>query len=592
MSKYQPVSRISSPSWQLWATIVQICSSTFLMIRYGSASSVLYWGFSIITFILVWMYETARRSGDTRRAGYIIWGGSLTMGVLLPLLWAPFTPVALLCIMGGLIHLLAPGTTNRSGAKSGILISFLAVLWTLFVFETTQLGMPMHRLEMFSYVDADLRRILITAGFNGEWFAGRSIMGTSIFVAFAMLYATDMTQRLRSFRWHLDRTIVDLQESNHRQRTLQESLERQLNEQTQLLEINRIVNSTNQLPELLQILLQQLGKMVTYDRALITLLQNEKVQMISHAGSEIDASDWITAAATLPKIASTAIKRNAPLNIADLNQVAPSLFGACIVAPMIVRGDMIGVCVIQHNQCGLYDEHDVQICAALAGHAAAAVDSVRLRDAAARARVIHERVRLARNLHDSVLQAIFGVFLGIRTTLGRISQAPAQARDALQYSSDLAGSALANMRTLIFTLRPETLLQDGLVAALQSLVDNLRPHYPAQMQTNLPDAEPDLPLGAREALYRATSELMQHALMRFQCRTLRLTLRQSPGDVRVELEILSDENARRMADDPLTFQEIHAQIAEVDGRMNIEDAPSDGRTACRRICIVIPTSID
>jgi signal transduction histidine kinase len=70
--------------------------------------------------------------------------------------------------------------------------------------------------------------------------------------------------------------------------------------------------------------------------------------------------------------------------------------------------------------------------------------------------VLAERSRLARELHESVSQSLYGIVLGTRTALEQIDDAPEAARTALHYSVDLAHSTLAEMRSLIFSMRPNS----------------------------------------------------------------------------------------------------------------------------------------
>ena len=79
-----------------------------------------------------------------------------------------------------------------------------------------------------------------------------------------------------------------------------------------------------------------------------------------------------------------------------------------------------------------------------------------------------ERARLAQELHDSVTQALFSMTLTTRSVELLIDRDPAAARQMLGELRELEREALAEMRALIFELRPANLEQDGLVQALQT----------------------------------------------------------------------------------------------------------------------------
>ena len=79
-----------------------------------------------------------------------------------------------------------------------------------------------------------------------------------------------------------------------------------------------------------------------------------------------------------------------------------------------------------------------------------------------------ERAHLARELHDSVTQALFSMTLVSRSVELLLDRDPEAARAQLAQLRDLQREALAEMRALIFELRPGNLEQDGLSRALRT----------------------------------------------------------------------------------------------------------------------------
>ena len=134
-----------------------------------------------------------------------------------------------------------------------------------------------------------------------------------------------------------------------------------------------------------------------------------------------------------------------------------------------------------------------------------------LRNQAAELAASQERAHLARELHDSVTQALFSMGLTLRTLEILLGTDTDAARTKLVELRELQKDALAEMRTLIFELRPSSLESDGLVQAL-------RTHATAvQRRTGLAivvDAEPidRLPLSAEEALYRIGQEALHNVV--------------------------------------------------------------------------------
>jgi signal transduction histidine kinase len=92
--------------------------------------------------------------------------------------------------------------------------------------------------------------------------------------------------------------------------------------------------------------------------------------------------------------------------------------------------------------------------------------NARLYEQAQELAAVEERQRLARELHDSVSQALYGISLGVHTARLQLDRDPKELAESLDYVLELAEAALIEMRALIFELRPESLETEGLVTAL------------------------------------------------------------------------------------------------------------------------------
>lgn len=84
---------------------------------------------------------------------------------------------------------------------------------------------------------------------------------------------------------------------------------------------------------------------------------------------------------------------------------------------------------------------------------------------------LEERRRIARDLHDSVSQALFSTILHTRTAQKALMQEEGAGRSGLGRALDAIGeltrSAQSEMRSLIFELARESAVKEGLVAALE-----------------------------------------------------------------------------------------------------------------------------
>ncbi|MDF1522447.1 MAG: histidine kinase, partial [Trueperaceae bacterium] len=147
--------------------------------------------------------------------------------------------------------------------------------------------------------------------------------------------------------------------------------------------------------------------------------------------------------------------------------------GAVLTLPLRVRDRTVGVLRAAAPAGSAWDEERRRLAAAMAAQAAVAIENVRLYERARDEAADDERRHLARELHDSVSQAIYAIVLGTHAAQGHVARAPEKARAALDGVVELAEAALAEMRALIFELRPEALADVGLATALHRQLDGL-----------------------------------------------------------------------------------------------------------------------
>jgi signal transduction histidine kinase len=153
----------------------------------------------------------------------------------------------------------------------------------------------------------------------------------------------------------------------------------------------------------------------------------------------------------------------------------------------------------------------------------------------------------------------------------------------LDYVLALAETGLAEMRSLIFELRPEMLAAGGLVSALGRHVDMLRARYGLQVQTEFA-AEPLLSDDAKEALFRIAQEATNNAGKHAHAR--RLSLRLLSDDESVNLEIVDDGRGfdpTRAYPGHMGLRSMQERAAQIGGLWEIESAAGKGTRVCVRV---------
>lgn len=173
----------------------------------------------------------------------------------------------------------------------------------------------------------------------------------------------------------------------------------------------------------------------------------------------------------------------------------------------------------------------------IATHATTVLDNTHLLAAANRQAALEERQHLARELHDSLSQTLYGISLGVRTALTQLERDPASAREPLSYVLELAEAGLAEMQALISDLRPETLEAEGLAVALAKQAEAVQARHGIRVETFI-EGLPESAMETHEALYRIAQEALQNIVKHASAR--RVELRLGPADGRLVLEVIDD----------------------------------------------------
>ncbi len=198
---------------------------------------------------------------------------------------------------------------------------------------------------------------------------------------------------------------------------------------------------------------------------------------------------------------------------------------------------------------------------------------------------LQERQRLALELHDSVSQTLYGISLGAQTAREALESDPGEAIAPLDYVISLAEAGLAEMRALIFELRPESLASEGLITALTKQVAILRTRYKLTVNVQLGE-EPALSLERKHTLYRIAREALHNTVKHAHARTVLLRLERQ--DDELVLEVRDDGRGFDSAGPfpgHLGLRSIQERVARLGGTCSLASAPAQGTSLCVRLPI-------
>jgi signal transduction histidine kinase len=253
-----------------------------------------------------------------------------------------------------------------------------------------------------------------------------------------------------------------------------------------------------------------------------------------------------------------------------------------VCVPLMARGSVLGVLCNYCSTSAHPSKLELAYFSLIAGQAAAAVDSATLSATAMEKAALEERARLARELHDSVSPALYGIDLAARTARQLLGHAPEQADQPIDYILQLAEGGLAEMRALLFEMRPEALSEEGLVAALTKQVTALHSRHGLATDAEL-GPEPTASLEVKRTLFRIAQEALQNVTRHARASTVTVRLRTTPTDL---VLAISDDgvgfDTNTSFPGHLGLRSMRERTAEIGGVLDITSTPGEGTTVTAR----------
>jgi signal transduction histidine kinase len=250
-----------------------------------------------------------------------------------------------------------------------------------------------------------------------------------------------------------------------------------------------------------------------------------------------------------------------------------------MAVPMVTRSRIVGVLTIARpHEAAPFTTREITVAQSVADGLAAAVENERLHQRETRQAATDERQRLARDLHDSATQTIYSANLIAEILPASWQRGPEEGLQDTKTLRRLMRTALCEMRTLLYELRPETLDSAPLGDLLERLGEALTGQGETACEVEV-DEDVKLPVDVKLVFYRVAQEALTNAAKHAHATRVRVAVAGEAKAVRLTVHddgVGFDPAAARPGSMGLRTMRERAQ--GIDAGLRVESHAGEGTT--------------
>ncbi len=311
-----------------------------------------------------------------------------------------------------------------------------------------------------------------------------------------------------------------------------------------VLEVSQAILSGDPADTVLQLIAHRARTLVEADAAMIATPGDQADQLVLRATDGLDAGDL--RGMEVPLEGSTwglVLAEGGPMLFDDL-AADPRAFqpvmrkvdlGPALGVPLVAGGRVLGSLLLGNRHGGRpFAQSDLTLVLLFAAQAGVAVEYAHIREELQRLAVVEDRERIARELHDGAIQALFAVGMGLQAAA--IVAADAGLRRRLEGAVAQIDEVIRDLRNYIFELRPAILGDRQFDQALRQLAAELEANEGVVAVVDI-DPRVAEKLGPRTAdVLQLAREALSNVGRHAQAQTCRLRLQGEGSNALLEVE--------------------------------------------------------
>ncbi len=409
-------------------------------------------------------------------------------------------------------------------------------------------------------------------------------IATFLLLAGTFGYLTVMNTRLQLAHDELARQQADLAASYQRL--------------TDIYELNQALQAAVEVQEVQSCILQLVTQRMGFGRAILGIVDTSDPaisQWLIARRDQQAADEKMSYLARLPLSGDPgpigeALQTNRVVLVADGRPVCGhqtistqlGLGSEYAIVPLVLREHPVGILILDNPDGTALEPEGLRQLDIFRNQAAVALGTTMLCvDRAQRLAVSEERDRIARDVHDTVSQSLFGIIYGLEACIRMLPGAPEHVKGELVQIQRLAAAARAELRRVILNPALPDLGPGRLKQELLNATRRICPKPPSLDVSVSGDLE-SLDYRLRYGLFAIAREAVMNAVKHSGASQVRVCVNVAPAEVEV---LVRDDGCGFPADRQVGYglAILESKVSELGGDVNILSKPGAGTTVLVRI---------
>jgi signal transduction histidine kinase len=395
-----------------------------------------------------------------------------------------------------------------------------------------------------------------------------------------------------------------------------------------LLRVTRAMNASIRLEEILQLIVDSLSELIGTPAVAVSLLAADGIHfdvaatraLAPHDPNDDPPADDLVSQSSSQNGAGGEVPvgpvrdRTSSLGPLELGGVGPSVVAdtrdrpdlvfpllrdgssprSVAISPIRLSERVLGFVEAYSTEPNHFSEDDTALLAAFADQAATAIETARLFGQARQLALLHERDRIAQELHDGIIQTIYAVGLTLDYCRLTLRESPDDAEERLGEAANGLNRAISDIRTYILDLTHRV----GGTGALREAAEGLVREYgrsaaPGMMPVTIvveidDDASTAVPAERRAELVQVLREALANAVRHAHASTITISGHLDGG--RLLLKVTDDGAGFNVSAGSAAghhgLRNMTNRARMLDGHLEVTSSPGQGTT----ISLVVPLS--